>query len=236
MKKINNFILKLLKKLKFKTITNQDNNKSKQYLNKKTLPYKKDFIFEDATLEDLNYIKKLCKEGVKEGHYKKRLTENSTNFDNTIRALILRLDDLKNQSRPYTWIIKYKNIKIGFITMSYYFNYGSVEFHYLSLEKKFQNKSLGTQIVKEMETEFKDLTSKEIYQNIFISRCNRKKSKAMIKVFRKNNYRMDKDKNIEKGWVYLIKDKSLRVLKQFKYNNKKLLFLFNKQLKYYSKV
>lgn len=173
----------------------------------------KDIVFKNATLNDLSYIKELFKEGVGEGHYKKRLIENSKKFDETIRAYIFGLHDILRNTKPYTWIIYHKKNKIGFIIMSYHIQTGGIEFHYLSLEKKFQNKSLGTKVVKQMETDFFILSKKEInyHAKIFISRCNQEKSKSMIKVFRKNGYKIDEDNDLERGWVYLIKDASLKV-------------------------
>lgn len=173
----------------------------------------KDIVFKNATLNDLSYIKKLFKEGVEEGHYKKRLIENSKNFDETIRAYIWGVHDVLRNAKPYTWIIYHKKDKIGFIIMSYHIHTEEIEFHYLSLEKKFQNKSLGTKVVKQMETDFFILSKEKInYQSkIFISRCNQEKSKQMIRVFIKNGYKIDKYNDLEKGWAYLIKDTSLKI-------------------------
>lgn len=173
----------------------------------------KDIFFKNATLNDLSYIKELFKEGVEEGHYKKRLIENSKNFDETVRAYISRLKDIRRNTKTYTWIIYHKKEKIGFIIMSYHIHTEEIEFHYLSLEKKFQNKSLGTKVVKQMETDFFILSKEKInYQSkIFISRCNQEKSKSMIRVFIKNGYKVEECDDLEDGWVYLIKDTSLRI-------------------------
>lgn len=167
--------------------------------------------FRAANLSDLIYIKNLLTIGVHKGHYKETLIANEDIFNQTILALINGTKDLRREAIPQTAICYYQSEKIGFITMASMPG-GIVEFWYLSIEEKYQNKGYGTKVIVELENMYYSLETKDY--PIFLARCSNC-SQSMIHIFEKLGY-LKRDAE-EKNWYILAKSKDLNFKKILKF-------------------